>query len=98
MSETRILIGLLPMYIPQNWEFGPAFSKLRNFGGGLNPQTTPLGTPVIMGDICSETVSTSKACTRAVVLQVFCGALMDSATPFLFNDIAKYIFITFNTI
>jgi hypothetical protein len=22
------------MYIPQNWEFGPAFSKLRNLGGG----------------------------------------------------------------
>jgi uncharacterized protein Usg len=32
MSETRILIMLLQMYIPQNWEFGPAFSKLRNFG------------------------------------------------------------------
>jgi hypothetical protein len=33
------------MYIPPNWEFGPAFSKLRNFGGGggsLNPpNTTP---------------------------------------------------------
>jgi hypothetical protein len=32
-SETHILIRLLPMYFPQNWEFGSAFSKLRNFGG-----------------------------------------------------------------
>jgi hypothetical protein len=29
------------MYIPRNWEFGQAFSKLRNFGVGLNPQTPP---------------------------------------------------------
>jgi hypothetical protein len=36
MSETLILIRLLQMYIPQNWDFGEAFSKLRNFGGGLN--------------------------------------------------------------
>jgi hypothetical protein len=44
MSETRILIRLLQMYIPQNWEFGPAFSKLRNFGGGgLNPPNHPRG-------------------------------------------------------
>jgi hypothetical protein len=34
MSETRILIRLLRMYFPQNWEFGSALSKLRNFGGG----------------------------------------------------------------
>jgi hypothetical protein len=29
------------MYIPRNWEFGSALSKLRNFGGwgGLNPLT-----------------------------------------------------------
>jgi hypothetical protein len=46
MSETRILIRLLRMYIPRNWKFGQAFSKLRNFGGGLNPPNTPLGTPV----------------------------------------------------
>jgi hypothetical protein len=31
------------MYIPRNWEFGPAFSKLRNFGGGFNPPNTPPG-------------------------------------------------------
>jgi hypothetical protein len=32
------------MYIPRNWEFGQAFSKLQNFGGGgLNPPNTPPG-------------------------------------------------------
>jgi hypothetical protein len=42
MSETRILIRLLRMYLPRNWEFGSAFSKLRNFGGGgLNIPTPP---------------------------------------------------------
>jgi hypothetical protein len=41
MSETRILITLLQMYIPQNWEFGPAFSKLRNFGGFEPPNHPP---------------------------------------------------------
>jgi hypothetical protein len=33
MNETRILIRLLRMYFPRNWEFGSALSKLRNFGG-----------------------------------------------------------------
>jgi hypothetical protein len=42
MNETHILIRLLWMYIPPNWEFGSALAKLRNFGGGL----TPLGTPL----------------------------------------------------
>jgi hypothetical protein len=38
MSETRIVITLLRMYIPRNWEFGSALSKLRNFGWrGLTP-------------------------------------------------------------
>jgi hypothetical protein len=32
MSETRILIRLLRMYFPRNWEFSSALSKLRNFG------------------------------------------------------------------
>jgi hypothetical protein len=32
MSETPILIRLLWMYFPQNWEFGSALSKLWNFG------------------------------------------------------------------
>ena len=36
MSETRILVRLLRMYFPRNWEFGSDLSKLRNFGG-LNP-------------------------------------------------------------
>jgi hypothetical protein len=43
MSEPRILIRLLRMYIPRNWEFGSALEKLRNFGGGegVEPQTSP---------------------------------------------------------
>jgi hypothetical protein len=42
MSETRILVKLLRMYFPRNWEFGSALSKLWNFGGGgWTPQTTP---------------------------------------------------------
>jgi hypothetical protein len=44
MSETRILVRLLRMYFPRNWEFGSALSKLRNFGGGgLNPPNPPPG-------------------------------------------------------
>jgi hypothetical protein len=35
MSETCILIRLLRMYFPRNWEFGSALSKLRNFGEGV---------------------------------------------------------------
>jgi hypothetical protein len=41
------------MYIPQNWEFGLACSKLRNFKGGLNPPNQPLGTPVPSFSLCS---------------------------------------------
>jgi hypothetical protein len=38
MSEPRILIRLLRIYFPWNWEFGSALSKLRNFGtGGVEP-------------------------------------------------------------
>jgi hypothetical protein len=33
MSETRILIRLLQIHFPRNWEFGSALSKLRNFLG-----------------------------------------------------------------
>jgi hypothetical protein len=44
MNETHILIRLLWMYIPQNWEFSSALVKPQNFGGvgGLNPLGTPL--------------------------------------------------------
>jgi hypothetical protein len=42
MSETRILIRLLRMYFPRNWEFSSALTKLRNFGGrGLEPPKHP---------------------------------------------------------
>jgi hypothetical protein len=33
MSENHILIRLLWMYFPQNWEFGSALSKLRDLWG-----------------------------------------------------------------
>jgi hypothetical protein len=33
MSETRILVRLLRMYFPRNWEFGSSLSKVQNFGG-----------------------------------------------------------------
>jgi hypothetical protein len=45
MNETGILIRLLQMYIPQNWEFGSALSKLRKSGGGVKP---PIGTPLVL--------------------------------------------------
>jgi hypothetical protein len=42
MNETHILIRLLRMYIPRNWEFGSALAKPRNFVGGVEPpETTP---------------------------------------------------------
>jgi hypothetical protein len=34
MSEPRILIRLLRIYFPRNWEFGLALLNLRNFGRG----------------------------------------------------------------
>jgi hypothetical protein len=37
MNETHILIRLLWMYIPQNWEFGSALAKLSEFGGVFEP-------------------------------------------------------------
>jgi hypothetical protein len=54
MNEAHILIRLLWMYIPRNWEFGSALAKLRNFGGGgLKPQTLPFGTPLEVATFCS---------------------------------------------
>jgi hypothetical protein len=47
MIENRILIRLLRMYIPRNWEFGSALEKLRNFGGNPKPPPPPLGTPLV---------------------------------------------------
>jgi hypothetical protein len=35
MNETHILIRLLRMYIPRNWEFGSGLVKLWNFGTPL---------------------------------------------------------------
>jgi hypothetical protein len=48
MNETNILIRLLRMYIPWNWEFGSALAKLKNFGGGGVLTPKPLfGTPLV---------------------------------------------------
>jgi hypothetical protein len=47
MSEAHILIRLLRMYFPRNWEFGSALSKLRKLGGGGLNTPTPLGTPLV---------------------------------------------------
>jgi hypothetical protein len=50
MSKTSILIRLLRIYFPQNWEFGSALSKLRIFflgGGRLLKTPTPLGTSLV---------------------------------------------------
>ena len=41
ISESRILVRLLRMYFPRNWEFGSALSKLRNFGEGFEPPNPP---------------------------------------------------------
>ena len=43
MSESCILVKLLRMYFPRNWEFGSALSKLRNLGGGgfEHPKSPP---------------------------------------------------------
>jgi hypothetical protein len=46
MNEPHILIRLLRMYIPRNWEFGSALVKLRKFGGGGGVEP-PLGTPLL---------------------------------------------------
>jgi hypothetical protein len=34
MNKAHVLIKLLPMYIPRNWEFGSALVKLQKLGGG----------------------------------------------------------------
>ena len=54
MSESLILVRLLRMYFPRNWEFSSALSKLRNFGGVVvwTPQTPPLGTPLLVIQFC----------------------------------------------
>jgi hypothetical protein len=41
MSDTIILIRLLRMYIPRNWEFSSALSKLLDFCGVVEIQKTP---------------------------------------------------------
>jgi hypothetical protein len=52
MSETHILIRLLWMYFPWNWEFGSALTKqLQNLGRELNPPNPiPLGMPLFLAE------------------------------------------------
>jgi hypothetical protein len=54
MSESSILIRLLGMYFPRNWEFRSALSKLGNFGGGGLNLPNLLGTPLLVGKIERE--------------------------------------------
>jgi hypothetical protein len=55
MNETRILIRLLRMYIPRNWEFGSTLAKFRGEGGFDPPTTTPpFGTPLYCEDLHVE--------------------------------------------
>jgi len=63
MNETRIVVRLLRMNFPRNWEFGSALSKLRNFGGeGVSsPKTPPLGAPLLCSVISAVPVP-SKNC------------------------------------
>jgi hypothetical protein len=66
MSETRILIKLLQVYFPWNWEFSPALSKLQNFGGGGGEfESSALGTPLILKNgLCYLTLqNTVPPCT-----------------------------------
>jgi hypothetical protein len=58
MNETYNLIRLLQMYIPQNWEFGSALAKLRNFGGGggVEPLKPPVGTPLVLARPCDSEI------------------------------------------
>jgi hypothetical protein len=50
MSKIRILIRLLRMYFPRNWEFVSAPSKLRNFGEASGLNTSPPPPPVRQQD------------------------------------------------
>jgi hypothetical protein len=52
MNETHILIRLLQMYIPRNWEFGSALAKLRNFVGGFEPPPTSRPFGLDVGFLC----------------------------------------------
>jgi hypothetical protein len=72
MNETRILITLLWMYIPRNWEFGSALSKRQNFGGVSTPPP-----PVRhWSEVKLYMTYTDKVLSRMVVDGVFKSNLM----------------------
>jgi hypothetical protein len=70
MSETRILIRLLRMYFPRNWEFGSALSKLRNFGGGGGGDWLKAQTPLIRPLVVNFHAQTEVLMTIGVCLNV----------------------------
>ena len=75
MSESRILVRLLRMYFPRNWEFGSALSKRRNFGGWgvVEHPTPPLGTPLEVHALfwsvapVNRTEENTEMCTRLCI-------------------------------
>jgi hypothetical protein len=83
INETHILIRLLQMYIPRNWEFGSALTKLRIFGGWgvLNPPNPPFGTPLIQAaKTCHVILNNSALWKEAIVCSAnrhFCGRPMN---------------------
>jgi hypothetical protein len=63
MNETHILSRLLRMYIPWNWEFGSALSKLRNFEGwGVEPP--PPRTSLLWGYLLPLVRSQNLGCRK----------------------------------
>jgi hypothetical protein len=66
MSETHILIRLLRMYLPQNWEFGSALSKLRIFLGGWGEFYIVLYLLVIAESVASNTTTGYRTCPKHV--------------------------------
>jgi hypothetical protein len=52
MNKTHILIRLLWMYIPRNWEFRSALAKLRNLGGGGGVTPPHFVTPLSQFQFC----------------------------------------------
>ena len=66
MSESRILVRLLRMYFPWNWEFGSALSKLRNFGGGLNTPNPPLGMPLLLTHLSNQNSNEQQGLQRVI--------------------------------
>jgi hypothetical protein len=99
MSETCILIRLLRMYFPRNWDFGSALSKLRNFGGSVfEPPKTSLGRPLGWLPEFSKGCLHFTGCVRPSlsVCQYFCSNwhLWVSIRCYIFCTIFCFLFTT----